>query len=1275
LVRGGKAAGRAAEGIIANGVKDLLRVVAKDVEKDAAKDVGKTLEKDLAKNLEKDLGKNLEKDLGKDVEKGLEKDLGKDASKKLDDRTLCGDPVDVATGEVVMRQVDVELAGVLPLVLSRTHSSSYRRGRCFGPSWSSTLDQRLEVDAAGVAFVADEAMVLHYPRPGLDEHVLPERGPRWPLTLTADGTYAVTQPEHGRTLRFGRVGEGIERPLLSVADDRGNRIDVDRDTAGAPALVRHSCGYRVAVDTDGPLVTGLRLLDPDTPGGIPLVRFGYDADARLVEVVNSSGQPMVFGYDADGRLTGWQDRNGAWYRYVYDDRGRCVHANGRDGYLDATFAYDDERLVTVVTDSLGNATTYHLDERGRVVREVDPLGHAALSEWDDQGRLTARTDPLGRTTRYAYDAAGNLAEVTRPDGTRTRVEYDQHRRPVTVTDADGAVWRQSYDERGNLVAVTDPLGAVTRYTYDQRSRLVAVTDPLGRVHRIECDEAGLPVATVDPTGATTRYDRDAFGRVAAVTDPTGAVTRYGWTVEGRLRWRMWPDGATEQWHHDGEGNLVEYVDALGQVTRVEYSYDQPTAVVGPDGARVEYAYDSELRLRAVTNAAGLVWRYEYDAAGNLVREVDFDGRELTYGYDPAGQVTSRTANGQRTVHFVRDAVGNLVERRHGEDTVATFAYDAAGRMVRAVNADAEVTWERDALGRVVAETVNGRTVVSRYDAVGRRVYRRTPTGSESVWDYGAAGHPVALRVAGRAVAFHHDPAGREVQRLLDTGTAITTSWAVGGRVAAQTVTQTVAQPVPGPVPGAAPGPLPGPVPPQTVVVGRRGYRYRPDGFVSAVEDLGGGTRAFDLDPLGRVTAVRGPQWNESYRYDAAGNVTAVDCPTDPESAGLRTVVGNRVHEAGNVHYRYDEQGRIVMRQRRRLSGGSETWQFTWDADDRLTDVVTPDGARWHYTYDALGRRIGKQRLGPDGAGTGERIDFTWDGTTLAEQVHSAGHAICWEWSPGEHRPLFQIERSRAGAAPQEWIDREFYSIVTDLVGTPTELVDPAGVVAWRHRHTLWGGTVPQAGDTGYTPLRFPGQYYDPETGFHYNYHRYYVPELARYATPDPLGLVPAPNPQSYVGNPLNWADPLGLIPCDPCKSQSDKLPKGDNRWYANRKEAFNAAKDRAGIPRSQSPVRQWEVGNDVMQSGRRYDPVNRPNGNYLHSDDLGSHGRYYQYDTPNGPRVIAEHTGDPRAPHPHFHAYEPKDDMRGIMVGDRYARVDGAHHYYYGPHDPTWPGE
>jgi len=106
-----------------------------------------------------------------------------------------------------------------------------------------------------------------------------------------------------------------------------------------------------------------------------------------------------------------------------------------------------------------------------------------------------------------------------------------------------------------------------------------------------------------------------------------------------------------------------------------------------------------------------------------------------------------------------------------------------------------------------------------------------------------------------------------------------------------------------------------------------------------------------------------------------------------------------------------------------------------------------------------------------------------------------------------------------------------HAIVTDLIGTPTELLAPDGTLAWHARATLWGVTAPPSPDEPTCLLRFPGQYHDPESGLNYNYHRHYDPTTAHYESPDPLGLAPAPNPVGYISNPLKDFDPLGLAPC------------------------------------------------------------------------------------------------------------------------------------------------
>ncbi|OLT41249.1 hypothetical protein BJF85_24305 [Saccharomonospora sp. CUA-673] len=710
------------------------------------------------------------------------------------------------------------------------------------------------------------------------------------------------------------------------------------------------------------------------------------------------------------------------------------------------------------------------------------------------------TDPLGRTLRRTYDGRGNVTQVTQADGSEVTAEYNAFGLPTRIVEPDGATWQRFYDDAGNVVSLVDPTGAITRYTYDDRGGLTSITNVLGNIRRVETDSAGLPVSVVDAEGGTTRYVRDVFGRVSSVVDPSGATLRMSWTIEGRLLSRTLQDGSTERWRYDGEGNVVEHTDAVGKTTRTEYGhFDLPKAQTGPDGARLEFTHDAALRLVAVRNPQGLVWRYTYDAAGRLTSEVDFNGRELRYEHDEAGQLVARINGARQRVELTRDVIGNVVEKRAG-DTVTTYEFDPAGRLLSAASPDADLRYERDALGRVLSETVNGAAVRSTYDMLGRRVTRTTPSGAESAWTYDADGRPAVLTSGTNTMSFAYDAAGREIRRQLGAGATIAQGWDANHRLASQTVTAVD----PHRPNGAA------------RVVQQRAYRYHQDGYLAAIDDHLAGSRHFDLDAAGRITAVRGQGWTEQYAYDAAGNIThgtwpaAPDGAGNPEAQGPREYAGTVMRRAGNTTYRHDAQGRMVQRTRRTLSGRQQTWTFTWNAEDQLVAVSTPDGARWTYAYDPIGRRIAKHRVS-DSCDVVESVRFAWDGATLAEQAvngtDGARDVTTWDFAPGSFRPITQRERTAdssadgAAGASQEWVDRQFYALVTDLVGTPMEMVAPDGDVAWRNRTTVWGQALAQVVSGPSCPLRFPGQYHDPETGDNYNFFRYYEPASA--STPPP----------------------------------------------------------------------------------------------------------------------------------------------------------------------------
>ncbi|MGW1005074.1 putative T7SS-secreted protein [Streptomyces sp. NPDC002520] len=704
-----------------------------------------------------------------------------DSSRQENAAHKCGDPVDVASGKMYLPQTDVTLPGVLPLVLKRRVESGYRLGRWFGPSWSSTLDQRLEIDTEGVVFVTEDGLLLAYPHPAPGLPTLPSHGPRLPLDRVDDG-YTITDPRTRRTCHFADRGEGLA--VLEQIDDRnGNWITFEYDAEGTPLAVVSSSGQGIGVTTDSGRITALHL----AATGEELKRYGY-TDGNLTEVINSSGLPMRFAYDEPGRVISWTDTNNRSYAYEYDEKDRCTAQGGPAGHMVMRLSYEDRDpttglRTTTATTGEGHSRRYLVNDALQVVAEVDPLGATTSYSRDRYNRLLSETDPLGHTTAFRYDDEGNLTSVVRPDGREARAEYNDLGLPEKVVNPDGTTIRQTYDERGNRTSVTDPAGQTTRFAYTEAGHLTSVTDPLGNTTTVVCDRTGLPLELTDPLGAVTRYERDAFGRPITITDPTGATTRLEWTVEGHLARRTAPDDTTETWTYDGEGNCTTHTDPLGGVSLFEYThFDLLTARTGPDGVRYEFDHDTELRLTKVTNPQGLTWTYEYDAAGRLVVETDFDDRTLTYTHDAAGRLRSRRNAVGEVVSFDRNELGQVL-RKDAAGQVTTYAYDLTDQLAQAVGPDGTtLTLLRDRYGRLRSETVTDRTLTYTYDTSGRRTGRTTPTGAATTWSYDAGGRRTRMVASGRVIDFAYDEAGHELTRHIGETVTLEHSFDVVGRL-------------------------------------------------------------------------------------------------------------------------------------------------------------------------------------------------------------------------------------------------------------------------------------------------------------------------------------------------------------------------------------------------------------------------------------------------------------------------------------------------------------
>lgn len=184
----------------------------------------------------------------------------------------------------------------------------------------------------------------------------------------------------------------------------------------------------------------------------------------------------------------------------------------------------------------------------------------------------------------------------------------------------------------------------------------------------------------------------------------------------------------------------------------------------------------------------------------------------------------------------------------------------------------------------------------------------------------------------------------------------------------------------------------------------------------------------------------------------------------------------------------------------RDSSGTLLAAYTYNAQGQRTRKVTSQGTTV-YHYDLAGNLISETQA---------------DGTPIRDYVwHNA-------------TPLAQLEVG---------LTETLTYLHADHLSTPRRATSSAGTVIWRWEGEAFGNTPPNEdvdgnGQATAINLRFPGQYFDQETGLHYNWNRHYDPGKGRYITSDPIGTLGDSNTYLYsLANPLIFFDPTGLIPC------------------------------------------------------------------------------------------------------------------------------------------------
>jgi RHS repeat-associated protein len=197
--------------------------------------------------------------------------------------------------------------------------------------------------------------------------------------------------------------------------------------------------------------------------------------------------------------------------------------------------------------------------------------------------------------------------------------------------------------------------------------------------------------------------------------------------------------------------------------------------------------------------------------------------------------------------------------------------------------------------------------------------------------------------------------------------------------------------------------------------------------------------------------------------------------------------------------------------------GGGTYGFAYNGRNRLSLAQLNGSTVGTYTYNALGQRIGKVTT------TAERYGYNENGQLLAE-YGATNRDYLWM----DDVPVAVVDNTINGSVTTSTINY----ITADQLNTPRAVTNSAGAVIWQwaYQGNSFGEQQPTS-TTGYVlNLRFPGQYYDLDTGTDYNVNRNYEPATGRYLQPDPLGQAAGPSLYAYVhSDPGSRVDPDGRL--------------------------------------------------------------------------------------------------------------------------------------------------
>ena len=1072
--------------------------------------------------------------------------------------------INFATGNKYVQDVDISLEGpIAGMIFKRVYNSQSTLSGTLGYGWSGTLTEKLIDNTTTITLVQNDGRHVAFTANGQGSFVS-QIGLVRTITRTASGFQLIqsnqdihTYDSQGRLTAIAyRNGTGLSHTYT------GDQIATVTDTLG------RSLSFTYTNDK----LTGLT-----TPAGAFV--YAYDGNNNLIQITRPDGKSRTYLY-ADSNdvhnLTGIIDEAGTRIQTLTYDSNDRVTVSSLAGSADSvTIAYPAP-LARTITDSLGTVSTYQLEVLNGVARIKSFTGPGCTSCGSNSGssyvyttrqQVSAITDGLGVATAYSYDANGNRLTKTEDSGTplarTTTYTYTAQNQAATITEPSVAnpgqnrLTTNTYDDHGNLLSRTASgydgsaaISATTSFTYNSLGQVISVDGPRTEVNDTltlsyypneagQGNNRGQLHTVTNPLGQVTAYsDYTPLGKPGTITDANGLATTLAYDVGGRLLTRT-TGGLTTGYAYDPAGRLLTLTLPGNRTLTYTYAGDRTATITDGLGNKISYSYDAKgqkikeelhdpagsltFTLGLAYDAAGNLSKrlypgnveesYTYDAVRNLVQTIDPTGMQTDYGYDGLNRLLSVTEAGTAVAAIAYDSHDNRTQVTDARGKTTRFTYDDLGR-IRTVTAPDTglISAAHDRAGNLLTLTdARGQTVSFVYDALNRPIRQSYPGAARDLlfgYDQPAIGKLTSMQEEESSRSFTYNSLGQltaETRTLGGTTATIGYGYdSVTGELATLTYPSgrvlTFSRDGAGRIVGLAVDGAPL----------ATDIQYLPFGPVRSAS-LGSLTLSSSHDQRYQVSRIQAGGLDYTYTRDQAGQVTAIAGVPVPATTGATetaTISPDNNQLAGidgaiARTYTHDAAGNVA-------SDGVFT--YTWDGLNRLVKVEKAGVPVATYGYDSQNRRIRKT--------VGSRtIHYHYDQNNLliAETLADGTPLRDYFYLNNEPLALREYETNPG-----------LYYYLNDHLGTPQQLVKADGTKVWLAAYLPYGQAQVQLATVA-NNLRFPGQYFDAETGLHYNWNRYYDSDTGRYLSADPIGLDGGMNLYAYVnGDPVNWIDPEGL---------------------------------------------------------------------------------------------------------------------------------------------------